>query len=79
MATEEGFKVLSDKIIDRQEDYMQFEMAKDEFVTVLATPDNISIAVPRMASGIRHGHDNLSADILKMMLQFSSRREEKLT
>ena len=27
-----------------------------------------------MASGVRHRHDNLSADILKMMLRFSSRR-----
>jgi hypothetical protein len=49
-------------------------MSSDEVVPVLATPDNISIAVPRMASGVRHGHDNLSADILKMMLRFSSRR-----
>ena len=27
-----------------------------------------------MASGVRHGHGNLSADILKMMLRISSRR-----
>ena len=49
-------------------------ICKDKFVPVLATPDNISISVPRMASGVRHRHDNLSADILKMMLRFSSRR-----
>jgi len=53
---------------------MQCKMAKDAFVRVLATSDNNSIAIARMASDVRHGHDNLSADIFKLMLQFSSQR-----
>ena len=73
-ATEEGLKTLSEKIIDQQDEYMQREMSDEEVDPVTATAERVQEAISRLASGVRCGHDNFAADILKMMLSFSTRR-----